>query len=249
MPKASFRLPERITLVWGCDRLEVDDHIWINKIVQELAPNGKPAEDDGLRLFDPRSRRLERMDAQLRGWGLGGIHFDPKAPPAQVGFHVPVQQGPVAAEALKVFLGLELPVALNFVGLGGRSEHRMSAVHTSFMLCRSYSMFEQLVLCWKFSGYQLYASHHIGEAQYRPYRTESLGNIERRLLSGQWVRWGFDGASIPPAGRRWSTSRRTFILNSSGIHRVGGDDFDLETEYNDLDDDDDNELPSLQEAK
>ena len=111
-------------------------------------------------------------------------------------------------------------------------------------------MFEQLVLCWKFSGYQLYASHHIGEAQYRPYRTESRGDIERRLLSGQWVRWGFDGASIPPAGRRWSSSRRTFIFNASGIHRVGVNDFDLETEYTDLDDDDDeNELPSLQEVK
>lgn len=251
MPQASSRLPKRIRLVWGRDRLEVDDPIWIAKIVQEMAQNSQPAENVGIRLFEPHSRMLERMDASLEASGFASRYVDPEAPPDQIGFQAPEQQGPVAAEALKVFLGLEMPVALNFTSYSGRSEHRMSAVHTAFRRSRhNYNMPDELNLCWMFNGYQLYANHQIGTAQVRPYPTEAMSHIERRLLNGQWVRWGFDGASTPPAGRHWSSNRRTFILAASGIHRVGLVDSDLEPVYDDREAEDDAEggLPPSQEA-
>jgi hypothetical protein len=233
MPHAASRLPKRITLVWGPDRLEVDDPIWIAKIVQEMRQNSQPAEDGWIRLRDPSSRMRERMDASLQASGLISRYEDPEAPPDQIGYQAPEQQSPVAAEALKMFLGLELPVALNFTSLSGRSEHRMSAVHTDFKQCWRHSMLDEFVLCWMFNGYQLYATHQIGQAYYRPYHTESIGNIERRLLNGQWVRWGFDGASPLPTGRHWSSNRRTFILEASGIQRVGLGDSAPEPVYDD----------------
>lgn len=251
MPQASSHLPKRITLTWGRDRLEVDDPIWIAKIVQEMEHNSQPAEDDWIRLREPRSRMHERMDASLEGRGFASLYVDPNAPPNRIGYQAPEQQGPVAAEALKVFLGLEMPVALNFTSFSGRSEHRMSAVHIAFRQSwHHYNMPDELNLCWMFNGYQLYANHQIGTAQVRPYPTEAMAHIERRLLNGQWVHWGFDGASLPPAGRRWSSNRRTFILSASGIHRVGLGDSDLEAVYDDrgLEDDAEEEIPPSQEA-
>lgn len=244
MPHASSRLPRRITLAWGRDRLEVDDPIWIAKIVQEMAQNSQSDEDDWVRLREPRSRMHERMDALLSSY------VDPEAPPDQIGYQAPEQLGPVATEALKAFLGLELPVALNFTDSRGRSEHRMSAVHTSFRQCWNYSMSGELNLCWLFNGYQLYATHHIGTAYFRPYHTDAMGHIERRLLNGQWVRWGFDGASTPPARGQLSWNRRSFVLEASGIQRVGQGDSDLETEYNDreVEDDAEDEIPPSQEV-
>jgi hypothetical protein len=241
MPQAASRLPKRITLAWGPDRLEVDDPIWIAKIVKEMEQNSQSADDGRIELYEPRSRMRERMDANLQARGLLTRYVDPEAPPDQIGYQPPEQQLPVAAEALKEFLGLELPIALNFTGLSGRSERRMSAVHVALRQCLRYRMSDELNLCWQFSGYQLYATHYIGPAYFRPYHTDAMGNIERRLLNGQWVRWGFDGASPLPAGRHWSSYRRTFILAANGIQRVGRADSDLEPEYDDSDGDDDAE--------
>lgn len=232
MPQASSHLPERITLVWGCDRLEVDDPIWIAKIVQSMAKNRQPNEDVRVDLSWPRSRRHERIHADLVAMGLHPGHEDPEDPQAEIGYQAPEQQNEVAVEALKVFLGLEMPVALNYTR-SGRSQHRISAVHTSFRTCWSYRQSDGLEVEWMFSGYQLYASHHIGSANFRPYGTDSMGHIERRLLNGQWVRWGFDGASTPPPGRHWSSNRRLFILAPSGIQRIGQSDSDLWPEYDD----------------
>jgi hypothetical protein len=251
MPKASARLPKRITLVWGHDRLEVDDPIWIAKIVQEMEINSeRDTEDVGLRLEEPRSRMSERIDASLQASELLSFYVDPETPPKPTGYQAPENQGPVAAEALRVFLGLELPVALNFTYSWGRSGHRMSAVHTAFTPCRSYSMLDELELCWMFNGYQLYANHQISAAHFRPCSTEVMCHIERRLLSAQWVRWGFDGASNPPARRHWSSNRRTFVLADDGIQQVGREDSDLEPEYDDRENEDDGEdgIPSSQEA-
>lgn len=249
MPRASSYLPRLIRLAWGHDRLEVDDPIWIAKIVQEMAQNRHSVDDDCVRLFEPHSRRLERLDASLEASGFSSRYVDPEATPNQTGYQVPEEQGPVAAEALRVFLGLEMPVALNFTDDRGRSGHRMSAVYTAFRRCRrDYIMPDELNLCWMFSGYQLYANHQIGTAQYRPYPTEDRGHIERRLLNGQWVRLGFDGASTPPAGRHWSWNRRTFVLAASGIQRVGGGDSDLAPEYDDNEGDAEDGIPPSQEA-
>lgn len=233
MPPASSRLPRLITLVWGCDRLQVDDPIWIAKIMQEMANASPPRDDYSQRLCEPRSRMHERIDAAM---GFRSSHDQEEDPETQMGYQAPEQQGPVAAEALKVFLGLELPVALNFTSYSGRSEHRMSAVDTYFEPgWMHYSKPDELEFHWAFRGYQLYASHHIGQAQRRPYRTDgAMGHIERRLLNGQWIRWGFDGASTPPSGRHWSTSWRTFVLAPNGIQRVGDSESDLNPEYDDL---------------
>lgn len=230
MPQASSRLPKLITLVWGRDRLEVDDPLWIAKIMQEMELNSEHAERVGRELSWPRSRMRERMDSNLTAMGFHSSHEESDA---QMGYQPPNQQGPVAIEALKAFLGLQLPVALNFTSYTGRSEHRMSAVHTAFGLCRHFRMHNEIELEWMFSGYQLYASHHIGSAHLRPYGTGGMGHLERRLLNGQWVRWGFDGASTPPPGRHWSSNRRMFILEPSGIQRVNQSDADLEPEYGD----------------
>lgn len=218
MPEASSHVPKRITLFWGPDRLEIDDPIWIAKIVNEMHQNSQP--DDWMRLVEPRSRRNEQIDASLRAKGFGSSYVDPNARPIQIGYQAPEQLGPVATEALRLFLGLELPVALNFRNYSGRSEHRMSAVHTVFRQSwHRYNMPDELNLCWLFNGYQLYATHHIGAAHVRPYPSESMDRIERRLLNGQWVRWSFDGASPSPAGRHWS-ERRTFSLTGKGIQLV-----------------------------
>lgn len=249
MPRASSSVPSLIRLAWGRDRLEVDDPIWIAKILQEMAQNRHPADDVGVRLFEPHSRMLERLDASLEASGFSSRYVDPEATPNQIGYQVPEEQGPAAAEALRAFLGLEMPVALNFIDDRGRSEHRMSAVHTAFRRCRRGSIMpDELNLCWMFSGYQLYANHQIGTVQYRPYPTEDRGHIERRLLNGQWVRLGFDGASTPPAGRHWSWHRRTFVLAASGIQRVGGADLDLAPEYDDNEGDEEDGIPPSQEA-
>ncbi|TCV51361.1 hypothetical protein [Pseudomonas sp. 460] len=241
MPRASSRLPKRITLHWGSDRLEVDDPTWIRKIVQEMAQNSPSAENEGICLFEPHSRRLERMEASLEASGFASRYVDPKAPPKLFGYEAPEEQGPVAVEALRVFLGLELPVALNFTDYNGRSTHRMSAVHTFFRQSWHYRVLDELNLCWMFNGYQLYANHQIGTMQYRPFPSEGMGHIERRLLNAQWVRLGFDGASTPPAGRHWSWHRRTFVLAANGIQRIGRDDLDLEPEYDDREVEDDAE--------
>lgn len=243
---ASSRLPKRITLIWGSDRLEVGDPAWIAKIVHEMAQNSPSIEDGRINLFEPRSRMIERMEVNL---GFASRSMDSKALPSQAGYQAPEQQGPVAAEALRVFLGLELPVALNFKGLGNRSGHRMSAVHTAFRRSRfHYNTPDELYLCWTFSGYQLYSTHQIGTAQVWPFPTEGMKYIERRLLNGQWVRWGFDGASTPPSGRHWSSRRRTFIFTANGIQRVDSGDSDLEPEYDDREADEDTEGGTSQEA-
>lgn len=250
MPRASPRLPTRITLAWGPDRLEVDDPIWIAKIVEELAQNSQPGEYDRIPLSEPRSLRLERIDASLQASGYISSYVDPEDPPKQAGYQPPQKQGPVAAEALREFLGLELPLAVNFTDSRGRSTHRMCAVHIAFRQSWHYNLPNELNLCWMFSGYQLYTTHHIGTAQVRPFPTEGMDHIERRLLNGKWVRWGFDGPSPRPEGRHCSWDRRTFILAANGIQRVGRDDTDLEPEYDDPEDEDNAEdgTPPSQEA-
>lgn len=243
MPRATSRRPKRIKLFWGLDQLEVDDPYWIEKIVQEMPKYRQHAEDLGPRLLEPYSRLNESIGASL-GYAA------PQTPPKQMGYQAPDQQGPVAAEALRVFLGLELPVALNFTDTWGRSKSRMSAVHTAFRPCFHYCLPDELDLCWMFNGYQLYSTHQIGTAHFRPRHTDSSGHIERRLLNGQWVRWGFDGGSIPPAGRRWSWNRRTFIFANSDIHRFDRGDLDLEPEFDDRDGENDAEdgIPQSQDA-
>lgn len=239
MPQASSRLPKLITLLWGSDRLEVDDPVWISKIVQEMAEQSQPDEEVEVDLSWPRSLMLERIEAGLLAKGLRSSDRDSDDSPIQMGYQPPEHQGEVAVEALRVFLGLEMPVALNFTGYSGRSEHRMSAVHAYFRQSwRWHSIPNELELQWMFSGYQLYASHHIGQTHHRPYHTETSGHMERRLLDGQWVRWGFDGALIPPPGRKWSTNRRRFILGASGIQRIGSSDLDLRPEYDNSEFDD-----------
>lgn len=246
MPQASYSQLKSITLVWGRDRLQVDDPIWIAKIVQEMAKDGQPTEDVRVDLSWPRSRRDERIHVAM---GFHSGYENPEAPQAEIGYQAPEQQDGVAAEALRVFLGLEMPVALNFTSYTGRSEHRLSAVHTAFRPCWHYRTPDELDVQWMFSGYQLYASHQVGSAHTWPYGTESMGHIERRLLNGRWVRWGFDGASNPPPGRQWSQNRRLFILAPSGIQRIGQGDSDLWPEYddNELDDDVEEGMPPSQE--
>lgn len=247
MPHASTRLPRRITLCWGHDRLEVDDPIWIAKIVQELAQTSQPDDDFWMLRCEPYSRMNERIDSSLAAHGLGSHYVDPNAPPKQIGYRVPEHQGPVAAEALRAFLGVELPVALNFTSLRGRSEHRMSAVHTAFRRGWLSSMDDELSLSWIFNGYQLYANHYIGTAHHRPHHTDTMGHIERRLLDGNWARLGFDGVSTPPIGRHWSWNRRNFVLTDSGVQRVEGGESDLESEHNDYIDEED-EIPPSEEV-
>lgn len=222
-------LPKCISLSWGRDRLYVEDQTWIAKIVQEMEGNGQHAENVRCELSEPRSRVSERLDADLRAFGLLSSHSFPDAPEVQGGFQVPEQHGPVAAEALSVFLGLELPAALNFIDSWGRSEQRVTAVHTYFSQCWSHT--HELSLCWMFNGYQLYATHHIGAARFRPYCTETTGLIERRLLNGRWVRWGFDGATTLPTGRNWSFDRRLFHLNGGVIQRIDQSASDLMPTY------------------
>lgn len=250
MPQASSHLPKRITLVWGRDRLEVDDPLWIAKIVQSMAKDPQPTEEFRVDLSWPRSRRHERIHADLVAMGLHPGHEDLEDPQAEIGYQAPEQQDGVAVEALRVFLGLEMPVALNFTRYSGRSEHRLSAVHTAFRRCWYYRKPDELELEWMFSGYQLYASHHIGTAHTWPYGTDCMGHIERRLLNGQWVRWGFDGASTPPPGRHWSSDTRLFILAPSGIQRIGQSDSDLwpELDDNDFDNDVEEGMSPSQEA-
>ncbi|MHC5195035.1 hypothetical protein ACYSUW_14870 [Pseudomonas frederiksbergensis] len=250
MSPAASRLPKRITLAWGRDRLEVDDPVWIAKIAQAMVQNIEPVEGVRIRLYEPYSRYREIMNARMKTGSFGSLYVPPRAPPDQLGYQTPEQQDPVAAEALKVFLGLELPVALNFTNDSGRSEHRMSAVHTAFRQCWNYSRPDELNLCWTFIGYQLYATHHIGTVHDWPYATEAMGHIERRLLNGQWVRWGFDGASLLPAGRRWSWYQRRFIWRGNSIQRVDPAHSDLEAVFDDreLEDDTEDGVPPSQEA-
>jgi hypothetical protein len=252
MPQANSNLPKRITLVWGRDRLEVDEPIWIAKIVQSMAKDRQPIEEVKVDLSWPRSRRDERIHADLVAMGLHPGHEDPDAAKAEIGYQPPEHQDGVAVEALRAFLGLQMPVALNFTSYSGRSEHRMSAVDTFFEPgWMHYSKPDELEFHWAFRGYQLYASHHIGQAQRRPYRTDgAMGHIERRLLNGQWIRWGFDGASTPPLGRRWSSDRRLFILAPSGIQRIGQSDSDLwpECSDNEFDNDVEEGMSPSQEA-
>jgi hypothetical protein len=231
MPQGSSRLPTRITLAWGRDRLLVEDPIWIAKIVQDMAEDIFSTDEVRFYPYEPRSLRNERINASLVAAGLHTAREDSEAHQAQIGYKAPELRDGAAAEALRVFLGLELPVALNFTNLSGRSEHRMSAVETFFRRCWNCRKTDELELEWVFNGYQLYASHSIGGAHHRPYGTENMGYVERRLLSGQWVHWGFDGASAPPPGRHWSSNFRTFILASSGIQRIGQRDSDLLPEY------------------
>jgi hypothetical protein len=238
MPQASSRLPRLITLVWGSDRLQVDDPIWIAKIMQEMANASLPRDDYSKRLSEPRSRMHERIETAM---GFRSNHNRKEGSETQMGYQAPEQQGPVAAEALKVFLGLELPVALNFTSTWGNSKHRMSAVDTYFSPCWRNSMPDELDVHWMLKGYQLYASHQIGSVHRRPHGTESMGYIERRLLSGQWVRWGFDGALSLPSGRRWSTKWREFILEASVIKRIGLIDSDLMPEYDESEFEEDRE--------
>jgi hypothetical protein len=250
MPEQSPYQPMRIELVWGRDRLVVDDPTWIAKISQEIAKDSQTSEPIWPDLGEPRSRKHERMEAEFVALGLHSSYEEPES--RQAGYQAP-NQNTVASEALKAFLGLELPVALNFTGYTGRSEHRVSAVHAAFRPCwglRSEALVLQLG--WMLSGYQLYASHHIGSPYFRPYSTENNGgHIERRLLNGQWVRWGFDGASSPPPGRRWSSNKRYFYLAPGGIQRIYESDSDLRPEYEEHEFDNDTEegtYPS-QEAK
>jgi hypothetical protein len=234
-------MPRLITLVWGSDRLRIDDPIWIEKIVHEMTQSTLADEKFGVDLSWPRSRMHERMEANLIAMGLRSSHEDSEASEIQMGYQAPEHQGPVSAEALRVFLGLELPVALNFTSTWGNSKHRMSAVHTYFSPCWRNSLLDELDVHWMLNGYQLYASHQIGSAHRRPHGTESMGYIERRLLNGQWVRWGFDGALSLPSGRRWSTNWREFILEASGIQRIGLSDSDLMPEYDESEFEEDRE--------
>lgn len=213
--------------------------MWIAKIMGEIAQNSQRAVDIGLRLYEPHSRRRESMETSLQADGYLSSYVDPNAPPKQMGYQAPEQQGAVASEALRAFLGLELPVALNFTNGWGRSEHRTSAVYAAFRPCRHYGMADKFDLCWMFNGYQLYASHHIGAAHSFPWLSDVMGHIERRLLNGHWVRCSFDGTLPPPAGRRWSSNKRTFMLAASGIKRIGRTDSDLVPQYDDLEDEGD----------
>ncbi len=236
MPQASSPLPKLITLVWGTDHLAIYDPIWIEKIVGEMAQNAHLNEYYGIRLLQPRSRAEDETDANMRALvGLGSRYVNPNAPPELIGYQAPEQHWPVAVEALKVFLGLEMPVALKHSnGWSDRSESHTAAVYTSFRLIYHTIFDGELKLCWAFSGYQIYATHHIGRPRYRPIDTDYMsGRMERRLLNGQWVRWGFDGASTPPRGRSWSSTRRLFVMDADGIRRIDPDDTDLEPVYDD----------------
>lgn len=232
MAKSSLLMPKRITLVWGCDRLAVEDPCWIEKIARSVKTLDSPHQEVSAGLSWTRSLRNERIHGELVAAGFHSSR-DKETDHAQFGYEPPDQTDSVAVEALKVFLGLEMPVALNFTSYSGRSEHRMSAVHASFRPSwHSWHLkADELELHWILSGYQLYASHEIGQPHRHPHRTEGSGHIERRLLTGQWVRWGFDGASSPPPGRQWSTNRRSFTLTPGGIQRVGRSDLDLLSEY------------------
>lgn len=214
--------------------------------MQEMATSDQP--EDRLRLLEPHSCMRESLNAHLQAAGLISSHRDTKV---QMGYQAPEHQGAVAVETLKAFLGLELPIALNFTDWG-RSTHRMSAVHAYLSECyqQHYLTPDLLNVCWTFNGYQLYASHQIGTAHFRRIDTQDRDHIERRLLDGQWVRWGFDGPSTLPAGRKWSSSGRIFFLAASGIQRINQSDSDLRVEYHDQEFDDDAKdgMPPSQET-
>ena len=238
MPRAPAPLPKRITLYWGLDRLIVEDPAWIAKIVREMLENSKDSERIGLYRNAVYSRREEQIQEGLRAFGLGPGLRDPAGPRMQIGYQAPALQGPVAAEALKLFLGLELPVALHQRSTWGRSEGRVTAVHVAIRSCHSYSLFEdELKVCLVFNGFQLYSTHHLGQELVRPFRSESRCYIERRLLDAKWVRWGFDGASSPQAGRRWGWGERIYYFTGNGVERVNSTDSDLQPVYEDHDPD------------
>lgn len=228
MKKSKPPLPRRIELFWGCDRLYVEDPIWIEKIMSEVV------EDRDEHIFhpcEPRSFQDEEICAGIVSQGFSSFHYDPPSPDRLSGYQPTDHQDGIAGLALKEFLGLELPLALNFTHYSGRSEHRMSAVNVFFRRRWSYGLDTHPQIEWAFMGYQLYASHHISRAYYRPYGTDGMGHIEKRnILTGKWNRWGFDGASSPPPGREWSTNHRFFILSNEGVKRTGQNDSDLSPE-------------------
>lgn len=229
MPKATY--PQRIILSWGLDRLVITDQGWIEKIIHQMPEKIAPYDERSSHLGQPRSLRAERLDAELVASGFRSSNGDSDESYAQVGYEIPDHQNPAAIEALSKFLDLDMPLALNFTSRG-RSTHRMSAVDAYFRPCWRYGGSDEIMLQWMFHGYQLYASHHVGGLHSRPHPTGDLqGDIERRLLNGQWVRWGFDGASTPPPGRQWSRVLRFFQLTPSGIERIGNADSDLMPEF------------------
>jgi len=231
MPRKRFPLPKCVELVWGADRLEILDPTWIERITSELETQRKSADAYGVALHEPYSASQERIQQAMTGRTT--------VREAANGFLKPTTQPPVAAEALRFFLGLELPASLNFKSSWMRSGTRITAVHAMF---EQYSFNgDVLALHWIFSGFQLYSTHQIGSAYYRPFSSTIENIVERRLLTGQWVRWSFDGASTPPKGRSWSGHRRYFALGESGISRLGSDEDDLWPVYDNNDEDDDSE--------
>jgi hypothetical protein len=218
MPRVSSQLPKFLNLIWGNDRIEVSDPIWIERILMEAVQNGRPGYppgDDRIGLCEPGSvihnrpnHNFEVDAGQLKSLSVAD----------QVGYQAPEHQGGVAVEALKVFLGVELPIALSVTVFGERSEHRMSAVRATF--CLPWDDYIPNAIQWKFSGYEIHANHQIGAAHNQPLYTDVYGLIERRLLSGQWVCWSFDGASIPPVGQNLPLKSRRFLSTASGTNKV-----------------------------
>lgn len=212
------RQPLRITLVWGLDELIIEDPDWIKKIIEGMKQDSASIKEDASKLCEPYSRHSERIDALM---GHHARSDGDKCSQSQRGFKTPARKESVAAEALRVFLGLEMPVALNFKGWTGRSEHRMSAIDTTFwQSSRYWEWSSNLELQWVFIGYQIYASHEFGSPHYYPYGTSKDGRIERRLLSGHWIDWGFDCASSIPSEPRWPSTRRKFMLTPNGVQRI-----------------------------
>lgn len=223
MSRDTGQLPKLVTLTWGFDLIHIEDPTWIAKIVQEVAKDCHPEDDyySWARLPEPRSLRDERIEAQMQAaFGHTPDCEGHETYDNLTGYHPPHDQSPVAAEALRKFIGVQMPIALNFNSRRGRSEHRLSAVHAKFEVCRSYSFQDQLKLCWSFSGYQLYANHDVGTGHLRRYWTDTSGFIERRRLNGRWVRLGFGGASPRDCDDTHFYGARLYILANNEVHEL-----------------------------
>lgn len=191
-------MPSKIELKWGTDTLVVDDPIWVDKILSDLGDNSVDDWDDDEPLSDPDS--LEHLDAARHD-------------PSSIGYRAPMITDCVAIEALKSFLGLELPVALSVRRAFSSTVDRFTVVSTRFEL-RDLTP-DACVVCWVFRGYHLNNNHRVGSLSWRHIRTHYPGGVDRRLLTGQWVPWSFGGAfehntsdGLPP---------RAFVLKNGEI--------------------------------
>lgn len=214
------QVPKYLSLVWGSDKLQILDAAWAEALVGEL---NRDVEDSYLE--SPGSRSDDDFHETMAALGMATLPESVR-PRVPRGFQRP-DQPPVAAAAMKAFLNLELPTALNFVNFWGRSELRLTALRAVLQISQNFGSDsrEHLELTWRLQGFQLYASHHVGRQMRRPVHTSSpfATWIERRGLNGLWAPWSFEGLADLPEDiwERDRMPRRKFTLHEGGALALG----------------------------